>query len=76
MHPDLSTLDVSFDPKMTKKYFREDSHAIVQNFKEIKNYVGTYSIITSPVYEPNPWNCWSEQGQIILTQQDMKIMVV
>ena len=51
---DLSTLDVSFDPKMTKKYFREDSHAIVQNFKEIKNYVGTYSIITSPVYEPNP----------------------
>ena len=76
MHPDLSTLDVSFDPKMTKKYFCEDSHAIVQNFKEIKNYVGTYSIITSPVCEPNPWNCWSEQGQIILTQQDMKIMVV
>ena len=49
LHPDLSTSDVSVDPKMTKKLFCEDSHVVyhfVQNFKEIKDYIGTYNFLS------------------------------
>lgn len=53
--------------KSPKKFFCEDIHIIyhfVPNFKEIKNNIGSYVIISS-VRELQSMICWSIQGQVI-----------